>query len=198
VTVTIILVVLIVGFLVVTVFSVAAMLVMRRREKELEISKEVVRNVDEIDTALDSALTEINKLGALIQTEIDEKYKSTLFLYKLVEDKQKEIAESSDGEVISEMMAQYIETHGEKLRSMAGAIVLPEDLQQNLAEDEEDDASEDKDETLPQKEPKFTNPKHKQIWEKRESGQAVSDIAKELDMGQGEVKLILDLIDMAT
>jgi len=212
--ITIVLVALIIGFMVVTVFSLTAMLVVRRREKERDDSYKIAKTVEELDTALNAALTEINRMGALIQADVDEKYKSVLFLYNLVEDKQKEIAESADGEVISEMMAQYIEEHGDKLRQLAkpselghsevinsevtnSEIRLSEPAQTEPAPQVFENFQE-KTEPENKKPQKFANAKHKQIWEMRDSGQAVSDIAKTLDMGQGEVKLILDLIERAS
>jgi hypothetical protein len=178
--------------MVVTVFSLTAMLVVRRREKEFEHSKSIVKTIDDLDEALNSAVKEINKLGALIQAEIDEKYKSMLFLYNLVEDKQKEIAESADSEVISEMMSQYIEKHGDKLRSIAAdvpavAAVAPPKVVPTAPPVKKEG-----------KPTKFVSAKHKQIWEMYDGGQNVADIAKKLDMGQGEVKLILDLIERAS
>ncbi|MDR0272530.1 MAG: hypothetical protein LBI27_04350 [Clostridiales bacterium] len=186
--VTIVLVALIVGFMALTVFSLTAMLFVRRREKERDDSKDILKTIEELDAALDAALNEINKLGALIKEDVDEKYKSTLFLYNLVEDKHKEIVEIVNGEVISEMLAQYIETHGAKLgvvteASEAGAVSLEKDVGAVPAV---------------KKVPTFTNPRHKQIWEMKDEGQSLAEIAKELDMGQGEVKLILYLIDRAS
>lgn len=192
--VTVVLVTLIICFMVVTIFSLAAMLVVRRREKDYESAKKIEESVAELDTALNAALAEINKMGTLVQADVDEKYKSMLFLYSLVEEKQKEIAETADGEAISEMMAQYIETHGEQLRKLetvttqaaaqAAVPAIPLEVMGSPAPPAE-----------PKAPPKITIPKHKQIWDMRESGKQLADIARELGMGQGEVKLILDLIE---
>ena len=189
--VTVILVVLIIGFMAVTIFSLAAMLVVRNREKKLEEDREIGKTIEELDSALDAALKEINRLGTLIQSEIDEKYKAMLFLYNLVDDKKKEIEESADSEVISEMMAQYIKTHGDKLRLISGE---PEEnfIEENIEKEEENEEVEENIENKPKK---ISNQKHKQIYDMRESGKTATEIAKELKMGQGEIKLILDLID---
>jgi len=168
-----------------------ALLYVRRRERERDNkeAERIAKTIEDLDAALNAALAEINKLGALIQKEVDEKYKSVLFLYNLVEDKQKEIEESTDSEVISEMIAQFIDAHSTKLRSIAETSSEP------IVFDVLEKPKINKDE---KKCPKFTNPKHKQIWEMREKGQNVPEIAKELSMGQGEVKLILDLVDRAS
>jgi hypothetical protein len=179
----VVLVALIICFTAITVFALSAMLVLRRREKDFENSREIARTIDELDEALNSAISEINKMGALIKSESDEKYKSILFMYNLIEDKHKEVSEP-DSEIISEMFAQYIEKHGDK-------ITPPKENPENtnVTQDEMAELG------LPIEKEQITNPKHKEIWEMRENGQDVTDIAKKLSMGKGEVKLILDLID---
>ncbi|MCL1844020.1 MAG: hypothetical protein FWF79_09420 [Defluviitaleaceae bacterium] len=204
--VTVVLVALIIGFMAVTIFALSAMLVVRKREKNREDSETIEKTIEDLDSALNSALAEINKLGALVQNEINDKYKSVLFLYNLVEDKQKEIAESADGEVIAEILEQKLKMLAEKAEGSVSSQMVSEKIaSENIAS--ENIASEKTIKTpepagfLPEgKKPasKFTNPKHKQIWEMREGGQKVSEIAKELGMGQGEVKLILDLVERAS
>ncbi|MCL2386294.1 MAG: hypothetical protein FWC89_01975 [Defluviitaleaceae bacterium] len=219
--VTFVIIALIVGFVVITVFSLVALLFVRRRERERERldSQHIAKTIEDLDTALDSALSEINKLGALIQAEVDEKYKSILFLYNLVEDKQKEIAESADSAVISEMLAQYVEKHGAQLKLITEASVAQissvaasqkaavavaassSNNVSNLPDIEGDNSNTAVAVATPhefKKRPKFSNPKHKQIWEMRQKGQEVPEIAKELGIGQGEVKLILDMVDRAS
>lgn len=192
--VTILLVVLIVGFLAITIFAVTAMIIVRRREQTREKSDEIAKTIEDLDKTLDSALSELNKMGELIRTDIDEKYKAILFLYELIESKQKEIEEQADAETVAHL------TEKAKLRLIDFTIAdepKPENTSSpegssNTAIPETPPASAEK------KRPVFINPKHKQIWEMRETGQNISDIAKELGMGQGEVKLILDLADRAS
>jgi len=205
-TINIILVVLIIGFTAVTISALFAMLIMRRREKQLEQSKGIAKTVDELDEALNSAIGEINRLGALIKSEIDEKYNAMLFLYNLVDDKQKELPSISN-DVINEVLAKYTEKINEASGNVGASEASGNSGSEaiNASDGGEDSGSiVSQDELaglgLPiltsQKKPRtFTSPKHKKIWEMRESGQNVTDIAKSLNMGKGEVKLILDLID---
>jgi len=206
----IVLVVLIIGFSAITIFSMGALLVMRRREQSRKDSINIEKSIADLDAALDASLAEINKMGALVLKDIDEKYQAMLFLYNLMEDKQKELtnevwksqeghSEALDGDVVSDMVAQYIEAHSAKLR-------LIQEASENVTE--EDDFSEGEhskgvDEVpaphlIFSKRPTFANPRHKQIWEMHEQGVNVPDIAKELSMGQGEVKLILELAARAS
>jgi len=221
---TVVLVALIIGFLAVTVFSLMALLYVRRREAERERERvlaaedETRKTIEDLDVALDAALNEINKMGALVQAEVDEKYKSMLFLYNLVEDKQKEIAEATDSGAIKGMVKRYMDAYSAKMRSggadraadtgkARGAGSVPTVPVASVAEaarvEEESKMGAPVAQPVvkPTFTPQFTNPKHKQIWELREySGKSVPEIARELSMGQGEVKLILNLLDrpMAT
>ena len=135
----VLLVALIIGFTAITVFSLMALIFVRRRERERgdKDAERIAKTIEDLDAALDAALSEINKLGALVQKEVDEKYKSVLFLYNLVEDKQKEIEESTDSEVISDMISKFIDAHSSKLRVIAensGDIVVPEKISEKLSE----------------------------------------------------------------
>jgi len=212
-----------------------ALLYVRRREAERERERVLAtedntqKTIEELDAALDAAINEINKLGSLVQVEIDEKYKAMLFLYNLVEDKQKEIAETTDSKVINKKVEQYIKTHGAKLRlvnenrdtDVRGVISVTDDVVDTVDVPrvvagiegatggkvseivpmvEEERRIEKQGVNLsakPVQTPKFTNPKHKHIWELCEGGKSIPEIAKELGMGQGEVKLILNLLDRA-
>ena len=194
----IVLITLIVCFFALTVFALVSMIILQRNK--VRSASEVIK---ELDTALDTALTEINNLGALVQKEVEEKYQAMLFLYNLVEDKQKEISEAADSGVITEMselLEQYLKTHGIGTLSAAVNTDAVDEAVPDFEDeaDLEDFADFDAPDSLNRKRPDFHNPRHEQIWDMREEGRNVPDIAKELGMGQGEVKLILDLADRAS
>jgi len=196
--VTVILVALIICFMVVTVFSLSAMLIVRRREQKYEGAQKLEKAISELDSALDTALKEINKMGGLVQADVDEKYKSMLFLYSLVEEKQKEIGEIEANGVAPRVVAG--ESQAAQGQAYAHAQSPPQPVITSsdvvtAAEKEMLAVSPAAPPPEPKRPPKFANSKHKQIWEMRESGKAVSDIAREFSMGQGEVKLILEIID---
>jgi len=189
----ILLIILIIGFLAITLSSTWALVVMRRRDQNREDSAIIEKTISDLDTALDSSLTEINKMGALVLKEVDEKYQSILFMYNLMEDKQKELTSEVwknpdgnqvklDSAVIAEMVEKYIEAHSEKLRLIKDEVETPVEIPQVEATVQ-----------LHDKPPKFSNPRHKQVWEMYERGLDVPDIAKTLGIGQGEIKLILEL-----
>ena len=201
---TIILVSLIVGFFAITIFALGALIWVRSKEQNRQDSKGIDDAVARMDAALDAALVEINKIGSLVKKEIDEKYQAMLFLYDLVDDKKKEIEELDTSEVDATVLAEYLENHVSELKLMQEKMGEMSDLD---ASDGGLDMllgrnSEDVDEGLDSageewKRPVFANPKHEKIWDMHQSGKSISEIAKELRMGKGEVKLILNLAGRA-
>jgi len=163
---------------------------MRRQLQKHEIVRDVEEAVAEMDKAMDAALTEINKMGSLVQKELNDKYNEILFLYNLISDKQKEIHE--EGDIVSEMVEQYLQTHKAQLQVL-GADVLSKTQNATIINEQPEVIN-----PPVKSRPKFSNPRHEEIWNMRELGNNVATIAKELGMGQGEVKLILDLADRAS
>jgi len=188
---TVILIVLAICFLAITLFALVSMFIMRGREQNREEVRAVEDVVAELDKSLDAAITEINKMGALVQKDITDKHNEILFLYNLILDKHKEIENVKDGDIISEMVEQYLQTHSAQLQLLAeeNAILnsTPEIIEVEVEEVKKE-----------RKRPVFTNPKHEEIWNRRELGQTNAEIAKDMNIGQGEVKLILDLADRAS
>jgi hypothetical protein len=186
----VVLVILIIAFSAVTLFSMGAMLIMRHREQNRKDSADIAKTIAELDAALDASLEEINKMGALITKEIDEKYQEILFMYNLISDKQKENWTPSDSKpldnnAVSDMIAQHIEMHSAKLRLIKDEAIAVSNISNNVP-------------VFVHKRPTFSNPRHGQIWDMHEQGANVPDIARELGMGQGEVKLILELASRAS
>jgi len=180
------------GFLALAIFSLTAMLVMYRREKDRQEARSLEKIISEFDEALNGTLAEINKLGAVVQddikeklTEIEEKYNAVLFLYNLIDEKQKEIDSAlADSVVMTSNVVPPAPVQA-AIPELPVQIAIPE-LVSITEEIEEVEVRETPD-------PVFLNPKHKEIWNLRKEGLSVSDIARSLSLGQGEVKLILDL-----
>ena len=225
--VNIVLIILIIGFTVITVVSLGALFAIRRRELNRKDSIIISRVLEDLDAASDTSLSEINKMGALVLKEIDEKYQALLFLYNLMEDKQKELTsevwkapenhEPIDGDVVSDMVAQYIEVHSAKLRQIenndarvsdevdsADEVSAGEELSSSLdsasvvVHDEVENVPAPAPSVLFSKRPNFANPRHEQVWNLHEQGLNIPDIAKQLSIGQGEVRLILELAARAS
>jgi len=182
-----ILVSLIIGFTVITVYSVYAMLVLRKRENEYKKAKDISKAIEDLDEALNAAINELNKMGSLIQAEVDEKYKAICFIYNLIDDKQKENGKLAVPKALPKMTLP---------KAVPKKKVTPKQEIQIDVDVTRDELAELGLPAKAKSPPKFANPKHKEIWELHESGKSVTDIAKEMGMGKGEVKLILNLVNM--
>jgi uncharacterized membrane-anchored protein YhcB (DUF1043 family) len=166
----------IIGFVVVITFSMAAMFLMRRREQNAPQSVDYAEAVKRVDAVADAALDELNKTADLILKDIDEKYQTLLFLYELTEDKLQAVSS-----VKPEAQTMTGRSYGNAGRNTAG--VIKQDAFQ-----------------APQKKPQrkkraAVNAKQAQVLKLHGEGLPVAEIAKELDIGQGEVRLVIDLAE---
>lgn len=157
---TLLLVVLIVVLFLITVISVVAMVRLRKKAR--------IVNSENLDAGFEICINELNKLGSLIKSDLDAKYKEILFLYDLIEDKHKQI------EVLVSKK-DYEEPEPLKFLEPTDEMAVT-----SYNETESDY-------------PRLIKPDHKIILQKSEQGLGVADIAKELGIGQGEVKLILNI-----
>ena len=219
---TVILVALIIGFFAVTIVALVGAIFVRKREQGQAQERNAADVMNQVDAALDTAVTEINKMGSLIQKEMTEKYQAMLFLYNLLEDKQKEM---TGGTVASVKKATVSNTVEARPVAVATEMESPprvrkmEPTRETAAPKRETkkppaavktDKADNYLETLaertadapvvavaaplaPPTPPRFTNPKHEDIWLRHQAGQSLADIARDLGMGQGEVKLIIDI-----
>ena len=179
---TILLVVLIVVLFLITVSSVIAMVKLRRKTNSA--------STESIDAGFDICISELNKMGSLIKSDIDAKYKEILFLYDLIEDKHKQIealvnqAREDFEFAVKEISIKEVMPTNEGFDDFVGlkAQNLPKPTGElpRFAQHESDLAC-------------TIKPDHKVILQMSERGLEVADIAKELGIGQGEVKLILNI-----
>lgn len=130
----------------------------------MEISLENVKKaIDQADLAID----DLNLLSEEIFKRFNQKQKEILFLYEAIENK-KELPSNIDLKVGIDESNNIFNKH----KSMDGNFDNKEDIIIDNIE---------KNQMLPK------------INELLEKGLSVSEIAKSLNMGQGEVKLIIDL-----
>ena len=169
-----------------------------------------------LDAVTDLALEEINRTSKLVMDELEEKYKALLFVYQLIDDKQKEL-EAGKEESALERAADILTNQLNELD-----ISIGDDLEVNpvsvedveVSEKDMDVSEEDIDETLGLADfigldeavvpadtkvnesslPRIAaHPKFEAIKELQDIGLGIAEIARRLDMGQGEVQLILGL-----
>ena len=155
---TVLLIVLIVVLFLITVISIYAMVKLRRKASDI--------SDESLDAGFEICIRELNKMGSLIKSDLDARYKEILFLYNLIEDKHKQIEMLLSKDSIEELQE---EKHIEPISETAAELYDEADVSRSLLFD------------------------HKVIIQMSEQGYGVADIAKELGIGQGEVRLILNI-----
>ena len=149
---TVILFALIIVLFLITVCSIIA--IVRLRKKTSGASSE------SLDAGFDICISELNKMGNLIKSDVDAKYKEILFLYSLIEDKHKQVE------------ALVVELEDRAKQPPAAIDIKEESVKGSIR-------------------PHL--PDHVQVLKMSEQGIGIADIAKELGIGQGEVRLILSI-----
>jgi hypothetical protein len=215
---TVVIIVLGAGICIVALAAIGAVVWMRTREQARDQVLQSAEALAQLDDALDTALTELNKVGGLIQKEINEKYTSMLFLYNLLEEKQKEqivLPEkiANDLAVAAEVKQKTVEPEPDiitKLPEPKLEVIteLPEPVAESTPsakkkktpakktspdiEKTENPVAAVSVKPVPRK--RTANPKHEKVKELHEKGMSEADIAKELGIGKGEIILILGMV----
>ncbi|WP_341877216.1 DUF6115 domain-containing protein [Defluviitalea saccharophila] len=122
-------------------------------DQQIKVEKELKERIDEAD----QMLKELNQFSSYIQSELEKKHKELLFLYQLIEEKEKKLAISNGGE-----LQDYLSDIKEKKEELEVHNIL-------------------------------NNKYYNSIIELYKSGKDTASIAKELNIGKGEVELILGL-----
>ena len=158
-------VIILLGLSVVTLFALNTLRIMRRREHKRAEDDDAARTaVEKIDNAADMVINEINNTARLALDEINEKYQAMVFLYSLLDEKKKEI---------SALTASNTEA-----RPAAGSRKAAVTASNNR----------------PAALPIEKNAHHKRVMALYQEGLSVSEIAKRLGIGRGEVQLMVDLM----
>jgi len=132
------------------------------RKPEESSNNQLDKTMQKLVTAIgeaDDAIEEINKLSGGVLEEINVKYQELLYLYSLIDEKEKQLSSTY----------KKVDISVNDISGMNTLVRAP-----NIAFN-------------------INNPKHKQIMDLSSSGLNVSEIAKRLNLGQGEVRLILQL-----
>ncbi|NLM13141.1 MAG: hypothetical protein GX209_05305 [Epulopiscium sp.] len=122
-------------------------------EQQIKVEKELKERIDEAD----QMLKELNQFSSYIQSELEKKHKELLFLYQLVEEKEKKLAVFKGEE-------NYAPSNNTKEKK--------EKLEVHRV---------------------LNNKYYNSVIDLYKSGKDTSSIAKELNIGKGEVELILGL-----
>ncbi|MCL2664423.1 MAG: hypothetical protein FWE82_02310 [Defluviitaleaceae bacterium] len=152
---TVVFVTLIAGLILVAAAFIGIMYARKKSEDKADEATDTLNAaLREFDSAYGETIREFNGTAKIITDELEEKYKSLLFLYNLIDDKKKEID------------------------SIKTETPAPADAARPAA-------------AKPRIKPR-PHPKQEEICRLHDSGTPVADIAQKLNMGKGEVQLIID------
>ena len=175
---TILFIVLIIVMFLITVTSIYALVKLR---------KKAGANDESLDASFDICISELNKMGSLIKSEIEAKYKEILFLYDLMEQRHKQIEELiSKNKTVEKFEDVVIQV--DKVDSVyeeLSGILQYSEPSHKMDNHKQVGSYDDYIRSL--------SPNHRIILEMSEQGKQVSEIAKELGIGQGEVNLIINI-----
>ena len=156
-----------------------------------------MKYIDSSVSEIDKTVEEFNNLTKSVFQEIDEKYQELLFLYTLMDDKKNEIANLYS--VPTKQEPTDIQPMLSKTPTSPQPSQTPQSLQtvqstsvapMSISTPQSEQAHRPREKSVKNV---INNPKLQQIVELEKEGLPLSEIAKRLDMGQGEVRLILEL-----
>lgn len=156
-------------FLIGVVFIVYSVIKFKPAENATPITEETLEKLQVAISDADNAMEELSELSQNIFDEITAKYKELLYLYSLVEQKQADSSNKPEAQTTPSS------------RPLSKPVVSVENVPQ------------EKGFHSFMTEYNSTNPKHKEIKELAQKGMPVQEIAKSLNLGQGEVRLVLEL-----
>jgi len=152
------------------------------------------KKLDTLETSVYEADEAVHMLGDMSKNvfkEFDSKYQELLFLYNLVDEKQKTLALTDGDEPPSPKQAKAKVSKPKPKPKIAEVV----DIARNLDIVIDDSEGEIKPQTQPEAQSQSAgiNPKFAHVLELSQNGKSAEEIAKELDMGKGEIMLILNL-----
>jgi len=114
----------------------------------------------------DDAISEFGDMSKSVFKEFDNKYQELLFLYSLIDEKQKNITQAEPPNTAARFKGQasVLEEYAKRVD-----IAVDDSKKMNI------------------------NPKFASILKMYKEGQTVEEIARKMDMGKGEVELIITL-----
>lgn len=154
------------------------------KEEEIEITKvheellekkedNLIKTINEADDAIE----QLNDISKQIFLQQEEKYQELLYLYEIIEQKKKELTDISEASLKNkENMAVKLDKEIEEQDIL--------ELKENIIEKKSEKKSD--------KNINEIISKYDEIFELSRQGLSIVEIARKLNMGQGEVGLILD------
>ncbi|MDE7367168.1 MAG: hypothetical protein K2N24_07425 [Lachnospiraceae bacterium] len=148
---------------------------------------EIIYNADQsLSTMTNEKMLALGDYAVTVCDEIEKNHKEVMFLYSMLNDKEKEVKE-----LVSESDAKIAEL--KEASELALDAYVGESVELNVAEPmvpDEPEAIMEMMEEEPEEEEDNTNDI---ILGMKRSGMSIIEIARELGLGVGEVKLVVDL-----
>ena len=167
------------------------------KETFVERSEEtIVQTEDELSKISNEKIMAINEFSDQILEKIEHNHEEVVFLYHMLGDKEKELKAvvneiNSSKKKIQEKVERKKEISTITTRAITPASDNPVLKQNNKKSDKNNKLSNESTE-MPEINSLSTN-NNKQILSLYSQGKSVVEISKLLDLGQGEVKLVIDL-----
>ncbi len=148
---------------------------------------DIIYNADQsLSTMTNEKMMALGDYAVTVCDEIEKNHKEVMFLYSMLNDKEKEV---KDLTVEAEQKISELK----KANDMALEAYVKEEVIPEIEEPVELDEPEPEPE-LPEAEPEETEDNTNDIiLEMKRNGMSIMEIARELGMGVGEVKLVVDL-----
>jgi len=142
-----------------------------KKADEDEINMERMERVLHVMDSADNTADEIYKLSQDVASEIDDKYQQLLYLYNMIDEKAAKLDFASGIDIsIDDSTANLAREEVKKAKDVMKAIVGEKGIN-----------------------PGRMNEKYKEVFDLYSKGSDIPEIARALNIGQGEVKLVLEL-----
>ena len=149
-----------------------ALVVMKEKpapKNDFDMEK-IMEAMDRSMNDADSTATELAKFSQNVVTEIDDKYQQLLYLYSLIDEKSEKLGTnpSNSQSKIDISIDESFDFQNKRKETTVKAVEKGFD-------------------------PHLVSDKYRSVFELYDKGMSVAEIARSLNIGQGEVKLVLEL-----
>ena len=151
--------------------------------------EETLARIEETVSEADNVMNEFSALSQNIFDEITAKYKELLYLYELV-DQKKSISEQTPPQVMKQYTSGFSDFSSKRNNQNNLSDISSQfsnASNRNKTEESNDDIMNFMFAF------KSANPKHKEITELARRGMSISEISRALNIGHGEVSLVLEM-----
>ena len=168
----------------------------------------IVKTDDYLSQVANEKIMSVDEFSKQILERLDKNNSDVMFLYKMVTETKDELkSEIADAKKLKEALERSLEQKNKEENSMSGnsnadfaqgkaSIQKPEPVRKPLLRNDAEESKKDEAAATMTPEPAETmdGVKQKQtILKLYKSGKSIREISRELSMGQGEVKLVIDL-----